>query len=105
MATPEVLVPFAALEVHYMLFAGFMRRGQLLDEVGAIKDHRIHIVHGRNDAVCLPKAAARLRDALVAAGAKENLTLEFVEAAGHSDSEPPISRALRRAADRLADSD
>ena len=105
MSTPEVLVPFAALEVHYMLFAGFMRRGQLLDEVGAIKDHRIHIVHGRNDAVCLPKAAARLRDALVAAGATDNLTLEFVEAAGHSDSEPPISRALRRAADRLADSD
>ena len=62
--TPEVLVPFAALEVHYMLHAGFMRRGQLLDEVGQIKDHRIHIVHGRNDAVCLPRAAARLFQAL-----------------------------------------
>ena len=24
-----------------------------------IKDHRIHIVHGRNDAVCLPRAAHR----------------------------------------------
>ena len=103
MATPEVLVPFAALEVHYMLYGGFMRRGQLLDEVTAIKDHRIHIVHGRNDAVCLPKAAARLRDALRNAGAADNLTLEFVEAAGHSDSEPPISRALRRAADQLAE--
>ena len=69
MAQPEVLVPFAALEVHYMLFAGFMRRGQLLDGVGAIKDHRVHIVHGRNDTVCLPRAAARLRDALIAAEA------------------------------------
>ncbi len=102
MESPEVLVPFAALEVHYMLASGFMRRGQLLDEVGSIKDHRIHIVHGRNDAVCLPRAAARLRDALIAAGATDNLTWEFVEAAGHSDSEPPISRALRQAADALA---
>lgn len=103
METPHVLVPFAALEVHYMLNSGFMRRGQLLDDVGVLKDHRIHIVHGRNDAVCLPRAAARLRAALVAAGAGDNVTLEYVEAAGHSDSEPPISRALRRAADALAD--
>ena len=100
--TPEVLVPFAALEVHYMLHAGFMRRGQLLDEVGQIKDHRIHIVHGRNDTVCLPRAAARLFQALQGAGAGDNVTLEYVEAAGHSDSEPPIARALRHAADGLA---
>ena len=101
METPELLVPFAALEVHYMLHAGFMRRGQLLDEVGVLKDHRIHIVHGRNDAVCLPRAAARLFKALRAAGATDNLTLEYIEAAGHSDSEPPIARALRRAADNM----
>jgi proline iminopeptidase len=103
MATPEVLVPFAALEVHYMLSGGFMRRGQLLDDVAVLRDHRIHMVHGRNDTVCLPRAAARLRSALQGAGAGENVTLEFVEAAGHSDSEPPISRALRQAADLLAD--
>ncbi len=102
MATPEVLVPFAALEAHYMLHGGFMRRGQILDEVGAIAGHRIHIVHGRNDAVCLPRAAARLRAALIGAGAGANLTLEFVEAAGHSDGEPPIARALRDATDALA---
>lgn len=102
METPEVLVPFAALEVHYMLHHGFLRRAQLLDEVGALRSHRIHIVHGRNDAVCLPRAAWRLYEALQGAGAGDNVTLEFVEAAGHSDSEPPISRALRRAADALS---
>ena len=101
--SPEVLVPFAALEVHYMLHNGFMRRGQLLDGVGAIKDHRIHIVHGRNDAVCLPRAAARLKAALHGVGAGDNVTLEFVEAAGHSDGEPNIAKALRAAADKLAD--
>ena len=103
MKSPEALVPFAALEVHYMLYGGFMRRGQILDEIGTIKDHRIHMVHGRNDAVCLPRAAARLYDALKAAGAGDNVTLEFIEAAGHSDSEPRISAALRSAADALAD--
>ena len=102
MATPSTLVPFAALEVHYMLHGGFMRRGQLLDDVGRIKDHRIHIVHGRNDTVCLPRAAHRLVGALRAAGAKDNVTIEYIEAAGHSDSEPGIARALRTAADALA---
>ena len=80
-----------------------MRRGQLLDDIAAIKDHRIHMVHGRNDAVCLPRAAARLYGALKAAGAGDNVTLEFIEAAGHSDSEPRISTALRQATDALAD--
>lgn len=102
MASPEVLVPFAALEVHYMLRGGFMRRGQLLDDVARIKDHRIHIVHGRNDSVCLPRAAWRLYHALKEAGAQDNVTIEFVEAAGHSNSEPPISRALVHASDQMA---
>ncbi|MGB0592054.1 MAG: hypothetical protein ACPGU1_20420 [Myxococcota bacterium] len=102
MASPEVLVPFAALEVHYMLRGGFMRRGQLLDDVARIKDHRIHIVHGRNDSVCLPRAAWRLYHALKEAGAQDNVTIEFVEAAGHSNSEPPISRALVQASDQMA---
>ena len=102
MEAPDRLVPFAALEVHYMLHGGFMRRGQLLDDVGILKDHRIHIVHGRNDTVCLPRAAHRLFHALRTAGAADNVTLEYVEAAGHSDSEPGISKALRTAADALA---
>ena len=103
LSSPEVLVPFAALEVHYMLNAGFMPRGQILDKVGIIKDHRIHMVHGRNDTVCLPRAASRLCSALKGAGAKENVTLQFVDAAGHSDGEPRISTALRQATDRMAE--
>ena len=85
-----------------MLHGGFMRRGQLLDDVAAIRNHRIHIVHGRNDTVCLPRAAHRLFQALKAAGAGDNVTLEYIEAAGHSDSEPNISKALRTATDALA---
>lgn len=102
MQTPEVLVPFAALEVQYMLHHGYLRQGQLLDDISCLRDHRIHIVHGRNDTVCLPRAAWRLMEALRGAGATDNVTLEFIEAAGHSDSEPPIAHALRRATDALA---
>ena len=101
MQNPAVLVPFAALEIHYMLNYGFMKRGALLDNISSLKNHRIHIVHGRNDAVCLPKAALRLYSALIGAGADENVTLEFVEAAGHSDGESPIAKALRQASDVL----
>ena len=38
LSTPEILIPFAALEVHYMLNGCFLRRGQLLDEINLIKD-------------------------------------------------------------------
>ena len=62
--TPAVLVPFAALEV--LMLHGDSATGQLLDEVNQIKNHRIHIVHGRNDAICPPEAAARLYQALKA---------------------------------------
>lgn len=101
LADPQVLVPFAALEVHYMLHGCFLRRGQLLDHISAIKNHRIHIVHGRNDSVCLPRAAWRFFSALKSAGAGENVSLVFVAAAGHSDSDQGISDALRKATDDL----
>ena len=101
MSNPEKLVPFASLEVHYMLQGCFLKRGQLIENVDAIKDHRIHIVHGRNDSVCLPRAAWRLLNALKTQGAGDNVTLNFVQAAGHSDSDENIARSLRQATDQL----
>ena len=103
LASPHILVPFAALEIHYMLHGCFLRRGQLLDEIDSIKNLRIHIVHGRNDAVCLPKAAWRFFNALKRAGAKDNVTLEFVPASGHSDAEQNIARSIRCSLDNLYD--
>ena len=101
LSDPQILVPFAALEVHYMLHGCFLRRGQLLDDVQFIKNLRIHIVHGRNDSVCLPKAAWQFVQALKSVGAGENVSLDFVDAAGHSDAEENIAKALRHAADQL----
>ena len=99
LGTPSILIPFAVMEVHYMLNAGFMRRGQLLDNVGVMAEHglKVAICHGRADYVCQPQAAYRLANALRAAGAQ--VELEFVAGAGHSDSEPGLVDAMVRASD------
>lgn len=100
--TPSRLIPFASLEVVYMLAAGFMDEGQLLHpaNLARMKDLEVATVHGRADVVCRPAAAWRLHQALEAAGVSN--TLWFVDGAGHSDSEPGIAGALRAEADRLA---
>ena len=80
--------------------AGFLRRGQLLDGCAALKDIRVHIVHGRCDFVCQPQAAFRLAEALKKAG-NEAVHLEFVAGAGHSDTEPGNTDAMVRATNEL----
>merc|ERR1712196_328889 len=98
---PKVLIPFAVMEVHYMLNAGFLRRGQLLDNLGimAKHDHKVSIAHGRGDYVCQPQAAWRLAQALRAAGGE--VDVEFVAGAGNSDTEPGLVDAMIRATDRF----
>jgi len=103
LGTPSLLIPFAVFEVHYMINAGFLKRGQLIDNVGKLnKTMKVAICHGRGDYCCQPAAAWRLTKALRAAG-NENVELEFVSGAGHSDSEPGLVDAMVRASDRLAD--
>jgi len=99
LATPSLLIPFAVMEVHYMINGGFLRRGQLLDGVDSMMGHRVAIAHGRGDYVCQPKAAWRLTKALEKTGVPVNL--EFVSGAGHSDTEPGLVDAMVRATDRF----
>ena len=102
LGTPSILIPFAVMEVHYMLNAGFMKRGQLIDNVKVMAKHghKVAIAHGRGDYVCQPQAAYRLAEALRSAGSKD-VELEFVAGAGHSDSEPGLVDAMVRATDRF----
>ncbi len=89
-----------------MINAGFMKRGQLLDNVQCMADHKHHvsIVHGRADYVCQPQAAWRLAKALKQAGCPEkDVELEFVAGAGHSDSELGLRDGMVRATDRFRD--
>jgi len=102
LATPSRLIPFASLEVHYMLAAGFLAEGQLIapERLARLAHMDVAIVHGRADHVCQPSAAWRLHQGLCAAGVASRLW--FVDGAGHSDSEPGIGGALRVEADRMA---
>jgi proline iminopeptidase len=101
---PGRLIPFALFEVVYMLNGGFMRRGQILDDVHKIVagGHKVQIVHGRADYVCQPKAAYQLYRALRNAGCTD-VALEFVAGAGHSDSEPGLTDAIVRATNSVRD--
>jgi len=101
LTTPSILIPFAVMEVQYMLNAGFLRRGQLLDGISAhaTQKHIVRICHGSADYVCQPQAAYRLHQGLKAL--EVDVKLEFVSGAGHSDSEPGLIDALVRASDEL----
>ncbi|MGV9195355.1 prolyl aminopeptidase [Microbacterium sp. MC2] len=93
MTQPETALAFARIENHYFMNAGWFREGQLIEDVGAIRDIPAVIVQGRHD-VCTPMMTAwDLHRAWPEA--------EFVVVpdAGHSASEPGIARALRAATD------
>jgi len=102
LGTPSLLIPFAVMEVHYMINAGFLLRGQLLDNVPKISHMKVAICHGRGDYVCQPQAAWRLTQALRKNGC-EYVDCEFVSGAGHSDTEPGLVDAMVRASDKLAE--
>ena len=92
LGTPSILIPFAVMEVHYMRNHGFMARGQLLDNLASMVEHKhvVSIAHGRADYVCQPQAAWRLASGLKAAGCPEkDINLEFVAGAGHSPDPNP----------------
>lgn len=89
---------FARIENHYFKNAGFLREdGQILKDIDKIKHIPSDIVQGRYDMICPPKSAFALN------GAWDAASLEVVGMAGHSLSEPPISSALVKIMDKLAD--
>ncbi len=100
LSNPSAFMPFAACEIVYMLADGFIESSLIAPEnLKKLVGMDIRIVHGRSDFVCLPKAAWRLANGLRDVGA--SYTLNFVAGAGHSDSEPAITAALREATDAL----
>lgn len=89
----EHATAFARIENHYFLHGGWMREGQLIEDVDVIRHIPAVIVQGRHD-VCTPMMTAwDLHTAWPEA--------EFVvvDDAGHSASEPGIAAALRAATD------
>ena len=100
LADASAFMPFAACEIVYMLAEGYLAESLIAPHnLAKLAGMDIHIVHGRSDHVCIPKAAWRLVQGLEAVGKTSHLN--FVAGAGHSDSEPAIAQALREATDAL----
>ncbi|GAB09019.1 prolyl aminopeptidase [Gordonia araii NBRC 100433] len=87
---------FAKIENHYFTHGGFLRDGQLLDEIDRIADIPAVIVQGRYDVVCPMRSAWDLHRAWPSA------TLAIVDDAGHASFEPGIVDALVAATDGFA---
>lgn len=95
-AADEFAVAFARIECHYFVNKGFMREGQLLEDVDKIRHIPTVIVQGRYDVVCPIESAWALHRAFPEA------ELVVVNDAGHSAKEPGIATALLDATDRFA---
>ncbi|MCG7632530.1 prolyl aminopeptidase [Gordonia McavH-238-E] len=87
---------FASIENHYFVNHGFLRDGQLLENIDAIASIPGVIVQGRYDVVCPTRSAWDLHRAWPAAD------LHIVADAGHASYEPGIRHHLIEATDRFA---
>lgn len=87
---------FARLENHYFTNAGFLEQdGQILNDVGRLRDIPGFIVQGRYDMICPPHSAHALHRAWPGSD------LRMIGRAGHALSEPGISAELVRVMDGL----
>lgn len=85
----------ARIECHYFMNGGFMEEGQLLRDVGRIRNIPGVIVHGRYDVVCPATSAWELHRAWPEAD------LKIVPDAGHSAFEPGNTHELVMATDHF----
>ncbi|MGQ0701175.1 MAG: prolyl aminopeptidase [Panacagrimonas sp.] len=81
--------------MHYLANRYFLRDGELLEGLDALRDIPTDIVQGRLDPVCPPVTAWELAQRLPQA------RLVWVAGAGHGAFEPALSRALVSATDAL----
>ncbi|WP_413206705.1 prolyl aminopeptidase [Rhodospirillum sp. A1_3_36] len=87
----------ARMECHYMMHEGFLREGQLMEELHRITHLPCAIVQGRYDVVCPPVTAWEVHKAWPGS------SLTMVSDAGHSALEPGIRAALTQATRTFAD--
>lgn len=86
-----LMTSLARLECHYLINHCFLPEGFILDNIDKIAHIPGVIVHGRYDVICSTRGAYTLHKAW------PNSSLQVVQEAGHSTSEPGIGFALCRA--------
>ena len=85
----------ARIECHYFSNQSFLRPNQILEDAHLLRDIPGFIVHGRYDCVCPIEQAWALHKAW------PESELSIIPAAGHSLTEPDISKALIYHTDNL----
>ncbi|GMR17603.1 MAG: prolyl aminopeptidase [Gammaproteobacteria bacterium] len=90
------VLAMARIECHYFINHGFMEEGQLLRELGKVRNIPTVIVHGRYDVLCPVSTAWEL------AQSWPEVDLRIVPAAGHSAFEPGNIHELVMATDAFA---
>ncbi|MEO0997062.1 MAG: prolyl aminopeptidase [Pseudomonadota bacterium] len=93
---PERALAMARIECHYFVNGGFIRDGQLLDDIDRIRHIPGVIVQGRYDVVCPIRSAWDLHRAWPEA------KFAIVATAGHSAYEPGNTHELVSATDAFA---
>ena len=86
----------ARIETHYMRHGCFLDEGQLLRDVGKIREIPGVIVQGRHDSCTPPRSAWELKQAW------PEVDLQIVDDGGHNYAEPGLLDGLVRATDRFA---
>jgi proline iminopeptidase len=95
-ADPSKALPFARICARFFLEDFFLEEGQLLANMGRLRDIPGIIVQGRHDVCTPPTSAWEVKKAWPEA------ELWIVHDAGHSSGEPGIIDGLVRATDKLA---
>ncbi len=91
----EMALGRARVQTHYLINSCFLREGQLMKNLHAVRYLPATIVHGRFDLVCPVLTAYRLHRAWPEA------ELKIVENAGHSSSSPSLAAALVEVTERF----
>lgn len=95
LADGSAALAIARIEAHYFVHNAFLEDGQLLANLGRIRELPCTIVQGRYDVVCPIQTAYELAQAWPEA------ELVVVPDAGHSVREPGIARELVAAVERM----
>lgn len=81
--------------MHYAVHHFFLKKNQLLDNIGTINHLPLIVVHGRYDTITLAKSAYELHQLW------PKSALILVDKAGHSAKEPAIGRSLVYATEQM----
>ncbi len=92
----SIALAMARIETHYFVNKGFLKEGQLLRDIGKVRNIPAVIVHGRYDVLCPASTAWALSKAWPEA------VLRFTPDAGHSAFEPGNVHELVMATDTFA---